>query len=273
MQYTRASVALLLVALIAPGARAQTDFYNTDRGRPLTTEDATVLERRGFELQAAPITFTRVARGVSLWGVAPELAWGIAPRTQVELALPFAIVDDGTRPSPLTALAGVEVGVLHQLNAETAIPAMAIGMDVRLPAGPLAAARAIPSLRAIVTRTHGWGRVHLNGSFTPTEDLDPTEPGADDAQRWSAGLAVDHTFVLRSLLVGAEVHAHAPLIDGADTEWRAALGVRQQLSPRVALDAGLGRRVSDGEAGWTLTMGAAYAFAPRFKRSTTGGSR
>ena len=50
----RASNALLLIALTAPAARAQTDFYNTDRGLPLHTEAAIVIERRAFELQAAP---------------------------------------------------------------------------------------------------------------------------------------------------------------------------------------------------------------------------
>ena len=40
------------------------------------------------------------------------------------------------------------------------------------------------------------------------------------------------------------------------------LATRQQVSPRLAMDVGLNRRVSDGPAGWTFTMGAAYAFAP-----------
>ncbi|MBP7548932.1 MAG: hypothetical protein KA761_01530 [Gemmatimonadaceae bacterium] len=254
---------LLAIPTVAAPAAAQTDFYNTDRGRPLRTEDALVIERRAFELQAAPLTFTRVARGVSQWGIAPELAWGFAPRTQLEVALPIAVQDDGTRPRALTALAGVEVELLHQLNAETTtLPAFALGAGVHLPVGPLAPVRELVSLRALATRTLAWGRVHLNGAYTVGDDLAPGDRGADDASRWAAGIAVDHTFPLRSLLVGAEVHAVAPLLADAATEWRVGAGVRQQLSPRVALDAGIGRRLSEGEAGWTLTFGAAYAFAP-----------
>lgn len=255
--------ALLLIALAAPAARAQTDFYNTDRGRPLTTEDAMVIERRAFELQAAPLTFQRVMRGVSHWGIAPELAWGFAPRTQIELALPIAVEDDGTRPRALVAAAGLEIELLHQLNTETTtLPALALGAGVHLPVGPLAPSRAIPTVRALMTRTLGWGRVHLNGAYSPGDDLAISDPGAADATRWQAGVAVDRTFVLRSLLVGAELVAQSPLIADGTTEWRSAVGVRQQLSPRLAMDAGVGRRVSEGEAGWTLTMGAAYAFAP-----------
>lgn len=258
-----ASRALLLLALAAPAARAQTDFYNTDRGRPLTTEDAIVIERRAFELQAAPLTFQRVMRGVSHWGIAPELAWGFAPRTQIEVALPIAVEDDGTRPRALVAAAGLDVELLHQLNAETTtLPALALGAGVHLPVGPLAPSRTIPTVRALMTRTHRWGRVHLNGAYSLGDDLALSDPGALESMRWQAGVAIDRTFVLRSLLVGAEVVAQSPQIASGETEWRTAVGVRQQLSPRLAMDAGIGRRLSDGEASWTLTMGAAYAFAP-----------
>jgi hypothetical protein len=259
----RAFRALLLLAVAAPAAGAQTDFYNTDRGRPLSTEDAIVIERRAFELQAAPLTFQRVMRGVSHWGIAPELAWGFAPRTQIEVALPIAVEDDGTRPQALVAVAGLEVELLHQLNTETmTMPALAIGAGVHLPVGALAPSRAVPTVRALLTRTLGWGRVHLNGNYSPGDDLELSDPGAADATRWQAGLAIDRTFVLRSLLVGAEVVAQSPLIADGLTEWRTAIGLRQQLSPRLAMDAGIGRRLSEGEAGWTFTMGAAYAFAP-----------
>ena len=146
----RAFRALLLLVLAAPAARAQTDFYNTDRGRPLTTEDAIVIERRAFELQAAPLTFQRVMRGVSHWGIAPELAWGFAPRTQIEFALPIAVEDDGTRPRALVAVAGLEIEVLHQLNTETTtLPARAPGLVVR----PVCQTGGAPVFESIPFRT------------------------------------------------------------------------------------------------------------------------
>ncbi len=259
----RALLACALLATTATTVRAQTDFYNTDRGRPLTIEDAIVVERRAFELQAAPLTVTRVMRGVTHWGAAPELAWGFAARTQLELALPIAVEDDGTRPQALVAAAGLEVELLHQLNAETmGLPAFAVGAGVHLPVGPLAPSRAVPVLRALATRTLGWGRVHVNGAYTPGEALPSDDPGAAEANRWQAGLALDRTFPLRSLLVGAEVFAQAGLFDTAETEWRTSVGFRKQVTPRLAMDAGMGRRLSEGAATWTVTLGGAYAFAP-----------
>lgn len=181
----------------------------------------------------------------------------------IEVALPIAVEDDGARPQALVAVAGLEVELLHQLNTETiTLPALALGAGVHLPVGALAPSRAIPTVRALMTRTLGWGRVHLNGNYSPGDDLELSDPGAADATRWQAGLALDRTFVLRSLLVGAEVVAQSPLIADGLTEWRTAIGLRQQFSPRLAMDAGIGRRISGGEAGWTFTMGAAYAFAP-----------
>ncbi len=258
----RACFAIALAGALASPAGAQTDFYNTDRGRPLRTEDAIPVERRAFELQLAPLTFSRLARGAAEWGVAPELAWGIAPRTQVELAVPVIVHDAAGLNRTLTELAGVEFDLLHQLNAETAIPALAIGAGVHLPAGPASPDRALTSVRALVTRTLAWGRLHVNGSYTLGGSFVAGQRGAGEAERWSAGLAMDHTFVFRSLLVGAEVYAVAPLVEDLDAEWHASAGFRKQLSPRLAIDAGLTRTLSAPVARWGLTVGAAYAFAP-----------
>lgn len=258
----RALGALLLLFAIG-SADAQTDFYNTDRGRPLRVEDAIVIERRAFELQAAPLRVERERRGVTHWGIAPELAWGVLPRTQVEVSFPIAMQDDIARDTPLLALAGVELEALHQLNAETmGLPALAIGAGVHLRAGPLAPQRHVTTVRALATRTLRWGRVHVNAAYAPGPALAADDPGAMGTDRWSAGIAADHTFPLRSLLVGVEVTARESLRDDGLTEWRAGAGVRYQLSPRLAVDAGLGRRLSAGLPSWALTTGGAYAFAP-----------
>src|SRR5690348_16329584 len=85
---------LLLLSAAAPLA-AQTDYYNTDAGRPLQVEDAYAVERRALEIQAAPLRLERSRRGVYRWGIEPELAAGLLPRTQLEVGLPIAIVDAG----------------------------------------------------------------------------------------------------------------------------------------------------------------------------------
>lgn len=257
----RCTPVLLALAITGGAAQAQTDFYNTDRGRPLATEDALVIERRAFELQALPFTLERGGH-TTHWGMAPSLAWGLLPLTQLEVGFPLLMVDDATQP--LVGLAGVEIEAMRQLNIETLrLPALALGAGIHLPAGPLGPDRAVATVRALATRTLRWGRVHLNASASPGASLASSDPASSEATRWSAGIAVDHTFALRSLLLGADASVSEPLTGGSDVQWQVGAGVRKQVTPWMAIDAGAFRRFGRGPASSTgFTFGAAYAFAP-----------
>jgi hypothetical protein len=165
----------------------------------------------------------------------------------------------------------VAVSALHQLNTESqTLPAMAVSASVLVPAGALAPARPYATATAIATRTFAWGRLHANAQGTIGPDLpaaagavgalpNTAGPGALEQTRWTAGLALDHTFAVRSLLVGAEAVARRPL-GGEPLEWRLGGGTRWQAGPRWALDAGAGRRLAGEDPGWYVTLGSAYAF-------------
>jgi hypothetical protein len=246
-----------LLAALSP-AHAQTDYYNTDAGRPIRVEDAYPVERRAFELQLAPLRLERT-RGAYSWGVEPEAAFGILPRTHVEVGFPVALMDSPL-PRTTVGLAGVELSMLHNLNVETAIPALAIVADVLLPAGGLGPDRAYPALKGIATKTFSWMRFHANGQYTFGESPAAPSGGAVHVSRWMAGLAADKTFPLRSLLLTGEAVAEQPIDEAEDVEWSAAAGLRYQLSPRWALDAGVGMRLSTETRPWFVTVGSAFAF-------------
>ena len=256
----------LIVALIVSTApvAAQTDYYNTDTGRPLQIEDAYPLERRAFEIQAAPLRLERARGGLYHWGIEPEIAFGILPRTQIELGAPLAFVDGGPGVQR-SGLAGLDVSALHNLNVETAIPALAIGAAVLLPVGSLGPDEAYASVKGLMTRTFAWARFHVNGEYTfGSESGEST--GVVDVARWTAGIAVDRTFPLRSLLIAGEVFAQQPFDATEDIEWNAGGGLRYQLSPRLAFDGGIGRRLTGEEQTWYLTFGTAYAFGLPWSR-------
>ena len=243
---------------------AQTDYYNTDAGRPLQIEDAYAIERRALEIQAAPLRLERSRRGVYSWGIEPELAVGLFSRTQFELGLPFVIFDAGVAGKAL-GITGLDASVLYNLNTETRIPALAVGASVLAPVGGLAADETYTSVKGIATKTFRWARFHLNAQYTtgdaPAVSGDGTSAvgaGASELSRWLGGVAVDRPFPLRSMLISGEVFARQPLREAEPLEWNAAVGTRVQLSPRVALDVGAGSRLSGDDKGWFATIGGAY---------------
>lgn len=271
------AASLLACLLMAYPLAAQTDYYNTDSGRPVRIEDAYATERYAFELKLAPLRLERAPGGVYHWGIEPEIAYGILPRTHIELGFPLAIVDAG-REARQSGLAGIEISAMHNLNTETlTLPALAVRGDVLLPVGSLAPDRVYPAVTGIATRTYRWARFHVNAQYTfgaaPEEDLlPPLPPGGDgettlpsgghEVSRWLAGVAVDRVFPLQALLVIADVYASQPLHAEEEIEWNAGAGVRYQINPYLAVDAGIGRRLT-GEPAWFVTFGSAYAFALR----------
>jgi hypothetical protein len=254
------------VALVAASAalHAQTDWYNTDKGRPLRTEDALVMERHAFEFHLAPLTFSRLG-GVSSWEVEPELGWGILPRTQLEVGVPIgarATLGGGAN----VAAHGVHVALLHALNAETLLfPGLAVGVDALFPAGGRAPEHTHGSVLIAATRTARLGRAHLNFA----QHIGPRDDPRAEVTRWRAGLALDRPIPLRTMLVGAEIYAEEPLA-GGDVRWTAGTGLRWQLAPRLAFDVGVARVMSGPERGWAFTMGHAFEFGLPFLQPTGG---
>ena len=246
-----------LAVTVNRDAQAQTDYYNTDAGRPLTIEDATATERYAFEIQLAPLRLERAKAGVYRWEIEPELAYGILPRTQVEVSAPFSYHDLGS--GSRSGLAGIVVSALHNLNTETVIPALAFAASAILPVGSLAPDEAVFSAKAIATRTFSWARFHVNAERITGNDGDDSE----ESPGWLAGIAVDRTFPLRSVLIGAELFAREPMADDAGAEWSAAAGVRKQLSPSFNVDAGIGRTLNGDDRSWFVTIGLAHSFAIR----------
>ena len=244
------------------GASAQTDYYNTDARRPVRIEDAFPVERYAFELQVAPLRLERSDDGGYHWEFEPELAYGLFPRTHLEIGLPL-LVSDGEGGESEFGVGGIAVSMLHNLNLETSsLPAFGLAADVLVPVGRFAPDRAYPSVKAIATRTFGFARFHLNGQYTFGATPEPRDQ-VGEASRWMAGVAVDRTFPLRSALLIGDVYVEQPLHGESDPVWTVEAGARYQLDPYFALDAGIGRRVTGDDRAWFVTFGAARAFAIR----------
>ena len=256
-------------------ALAQTDYYNTDRNRPIRIEDAYPTERYSFDAHLAPVRLERAVGGVYTWGLEPEVAYGVLPRTQLEIGAPVAVIDLGD--SHQAGLAGIDVSALYNFNAETSsLPAFGVRGSILAPVGSLAPEHTYSSISGLATRTYRWARFHLNGEYTWGKEPVADEPvtagaaatpalgtGASEISRWLAGVAVDKTFPLRAMLVTAEAYARQPIVADEDVEWNAGVGVRYQLDPHFALDGGIGRRLTGNDQAWYLTFGVARVFGIR----------
>jgi hypothetical protein len=255
-------------------AAAQTDYYNTDRNRPIRIEDAYPTERYSFDAHLAPFRLERSKGGVYSWSVDPELAYGLLPRTQLEVGLPLAYTDLGASRQRV-GIAGLDVSLLYNLNAETShLPAFGLRASTLAPVGSLAPDNGYASLSGILTRTYTWARIHVNGEYTlgpsPRQTgsiLETSAPrideGVGEVSRWLAGAAVDRTFPLRSILVTGELYARQPIQPDEDVEWNVGAGMRYQVNPLYALDGGVGKQLSGADRPWYVTFGVARVFAIR----------
>jgi hypothetical protein len=257
----RGSLPLVAAAIAALGPwralGAQTDYMNLDRGRPLRVEDAIPIERHALEVQLAPVTLHGVGGSRRVLTTEPALTWGALPRTQVAVGVRLATI--AARGAQRSGLAGVDLSVLHALNVETLTwPALALRAGLQLPAGSLGNTGVLPLLGLVATRTLGASRLHVAADRTWRTGR-PARDATDDAARWSAGVALDHTMPLHFLLVGADLVARARP-GSPDVEWSSAGGLRLQAGPRLGFDAGVGRTLEAGGE-WFLTVGSSLSLA------------
>ncbi len=262
-----ARLALPLLLLAASALEAQTDYYNTDTSRPVQIEDAYATERYAFELKIPSIHLERINGGAYAWSADPEIGYGIAPRTNVEIGLPVLYRESGGRKTS-SGVAGLELSLFHNLNMETqSLPAFGLRADMILPVGSFGPDKAYTSAKGIITRTFSWARVHVNGQYTFGSSTDAAAMrgggGAAEISRWLTGIALDKTFPLKSTLIVADLYARQSIDEREERDFNAETGIRYQVSPSFLIDGGLGRRLNGPEQGWSATFGATYAFALR----------
>jgi hypothetical protein len=247
------------VGLLAVPAEAQKDYFNLDKNRPVRIEDAYATERHALEVKVAPLRLERERGGVYHWGFDPEIAYGILPRTSIEVGFPLAVIDGGAE-GRRAGLSAIEFSAFHNLNIETlTLPALALRGDVVLPVGNLAGDGTYASVTGLATRSYPWARFHVNAQYTLGSA--PAEGSAAEAphgvSRWLAGVAVDRVFPLDAWLLIADVYAQQPLHAADPVEWNAGAGIRYQVNPFLAVDVGAGRRLT-GDPTWYFTFGSAY---------------
>lgn len=239
----------LVVVGFANPLRAQTDYRNLDESGSLGLEDALPIEHYGFQW-TLPYRIQTTVHG-RRHATEPELDYGLVANGMVGIAFPFALLEGGGPPS-VGGFAGVRLFALYNVLGETSgLPAAALRLDGVLPVGALAPKAGVITLKAIVTRSFGERRAHLN--FARTWGGGVTNARVADESRWWAGAGVDQTFFRSSTLVLAEFRLEQP-VENADLEYGIALGARRQVSPSLVLAFGAAHRFAGRTSSFFLAI-------------------
>ena len=212
----------------------------------MRVEDALAVPRYALDVYFAPEW--RDVSGSGTWAVRPGLAFGLVPRTQIELDVPV-ILSRGASADP--AVSGIRLAAQHNLNVERrALPAVGIETAMLFPVGDVVNAH--PSIKGLATKSFRWGRVNAN-----SEAVFGDEPIASaaraDLPRWESGIAVDRTFARRAAILGVELVARQPLERTDAVQWRGALGGAYQLTSWVTLDASVGYAFAGSPQGLSVS--------------------
>jgi hypothetical protein len=262
MRTTRPPLTPLLLVLgcflMGLPATAQTDYYKLDKDRPTRVEGAMAKERYAFVFQAVPLALAGRSDGTTIFRPEFEIGYGLLPGLDLE-------VGAGLPLSPLTADVGagdvdLEASARLNLTVETRfLPALAARATAHVtPAldDPMAY-----ELRAIATRSVArYVRLHVNGALGL---------GEGRHEDWWAGAALDYAMPFRGALVivsgyAAQMNADHFGAAADDIRWHTDAGLRYQISPTLALDAGIGRSwTGPGGDEWRLALGIAHEFGIR----------
>jgi hypothetical protein len=249
---------------VADAASAQTAYLNTEAGRPLRTEDAYVIDRYRLDAHLGPATWEH-STSASGWLITPEIEYGILPRTQVQLAVPFGGRSVDGRSS--SGISRVDASALYALNNETrSWPALAVRAGASIPVGEFGIQQGHTSVAALATRTFSWGRLSANHEYTFGDEPDWSFTASPRFStlgyaRWRTSASVDRALPLRGLLLGVEAVAQQALQAGERTRWNLGAGFRYQLSGQTLLDAGISSAVTGSNRPTGVTVGITHSAA------------
>ncbi len=246
----------MLAVLVGAGGPvfAQEDFRAADQDRPLQVEDAYPVKFLEWEWELGTRLTLADGGRYAATGVL-EIKTGIARNWQVGLE-----AEPGWEREPGAAAAGIEAfggHVLYNVNQETRhAPAVSVRGDVWSPGvGDRRTEDVHARLRAILTRSHGRARLHLNAAYTWASATD-----GDDF--WSGGLGFDYPIGLFSKAILGDVYIEAPAGGGPVRAW-SEVGARFQLTNSTVLDVGLASRIdewADGTPNVGVVIGVSRVF-------------
>jgi len=224
-----------------------------DAGRPLDTEDTTVLDPGVGELEAG----VDLSRGSDGSAVGSRLVASVGVLPGLEALIEASVVAVDPPGQSWRAGAGDSlIGLKYRLLAESSdAPAVLLAAAARLPTGDDARGlgEGEPAVFALAAVSRRWGPLTLTAN---AGYVFAAGSRADDAVL--TGLAVEHQLAFGWTLVG-EAFALLGVWNAAD-QILARVGAAWQLGPHLRLDGAVGTGLGSGHADLLLTVGATFRF-------------
>lgn len=95
------------------------------------------------------------------------MAYGFAPFTDVEIRVPYIVVDAPEPETPLKrGVGGIAIGAMHAFGVEKrTVPALALSAEWIAPVGALSAPIGSYTVKGIATKSFAPARVHVNVAY------------------------------------------------------------------------------------------------------------
>ncbi len=221
------------------------DHLNLEEGLPTEVEDAYPVPYKGLEVQGV-LRYERNGDEDRIL-LEPRLEYGVAPNTQVRLAVPFSFGDGG-----VNNIEDVGVEVFYNFNAESlTLPAFAVSVGADFPTGPDSSG-VDPTVRLLATKTIGnanMDRLHLNLGYTRNFEAEVDER----SNQFSAVLGYSRRLNSDTMLVSDFVFEQE---DEEDTDaYLIELGIRHQIDPLTVFSVGAGAGLTSDSPDFRVTVG------------------
>ena len=244
-----AALSLALTGVWMETAEAA-DHLNLEEGLPTEVEDAYPLPHKGREFQGI-LRYERDGDQDQIL-LEPRIEYGVAPNTQVRLAVPFSFGD-----GEVNTIEDVGVELFYNFNAESlSTPAFAVSIGANLPTGPDSEG-VDPNVRFLATKTIGnekLERLHLNLGYTRNFGAD-----SDEREHLFTGiLGYSRRLNSDTILVSDFIFE---LEDEARREaYILELGIRHQINPQMVFTVGAGAGLTPESPDVRLTVGVQRSF-------------
>ncbi|MFC1624349.1 transporter [Candidatus Omnitrophota bacterium] len=225
--------------------------------RPLSTDDAGVVEARHMEIESG---FEYVKQTDKEKSLSLCVKYGIIEKLDLGIEIPYQFIDV-SEGDKIDGISDIQIATKYHLLDETeTLPALAMSCVVKTKTGDenkgLGSGELDYSLNGIITKEIRDFTTHVNLGYTFVGE--PEGENLDDI--FSYSLAIEY-LLIESLNIVGEITGETTFNgDFDDNPFSGLVGLNYILTERLCFDAGIGFQISKASPDYRITTGLTLAF-------------